>query len=128
MAARAAFQVVVARTGRPLATRAARAGTWRARLVGLLGRRSLSDGEALVFERCRAIHTIGMRFPIDAVFVDRGWRVVALKPHLGSGKLAGPIRKAWGVVELSAGAAARAGLAVGDQLQLTGASHGGALP
>ena len=87
-------------------------------MVGLLGRRALPDGEALVFERCRAIHTVGMRFPIDVVFVDRGWRVVAMRHAVGPGRLVRPVWRAWGVIELTAGSLARAGLEVGDQLCL----------
>jgi len=109
----------VERTQGLLASRATLARTPWARLVGLLGRRELPDGEALVFERCRAIHTVGMRFPIDMVFVDRGWRVVAVRQAVGPGRLVGPIGRAWGVVELAAGSAARAGLETGDQLLLS---------
>ena len=44
------------------------ADTRRARRRGLLGRDGL-DG-ALVIERCRWIHTIGMKLPIDVAYLD----------------------------------------------------------
>lgn len=43
--------------GRSLARRLPVARTFRQRLVGLLGRRTLPDGDGLLFPRCRAIHT-----------------------------------------------------------------------
>ncbi|MBI3083698.1 MAG: DUF192 domain-containing protein, partial [Candidatus Omnitrophica bacterium] len=41
----------------------------RKRLVGLLSRSSLREGEALILPRCSSIHTWFMRFPLDVVFV-----------------------------------------------------------
>jgi uncharacterized membrane protein (UPF0127 family) len=87
------------------------------RLVGLLGRTALSEGEALIMPHCRSIHTLGMRFPIDVVFVDRDWRVVSLKSHLSPGRVTWPVWNAWGVVEVASGTLARVGLQVGDQLR-----------
>ena len=45
------------------------------RSKGLLGRNGLASGEGLWIVPCEAIHTIGMRFPIDLVYVDRKKRV-----------------------------------------------------
>ena len=50
--------------------------TRRERRRGLLGRSSLDPGRALLLERCRSVHTVGMRFPIDAVLLDAGFRVL----------------------------------------------------
>ena len=47
-----------------------------ARLKGLIGRRGLPSGRGLLILRCNAIHTLFMRYPIDAVFLDRAGRVV----------------------------------------------------
>ena len=89
-----------------------------ARMKGLLGRRAFGAQNALIFPRCHSIHTLGMRFPIDAVFVDRSWRVVAMRPRLRPGRLVFPVGGAWGVVECAEGAIERAGLSIGDQLRL----------
>jgi len=112
------WRILVERTQEPLATRATAARTLRERLTGLLGRSRLPEGEALVFPRCRSIHTIGMRFPIDAVFVDRGWRVVALRPEVRPGRLVPPVWSAWGVVETPSGTIAKSRVAMGDQLNV----------
>ena len=123
MTANGTLRVVVARTGRPLALAARMARGVVARAVGLLGRRALQEGEALVFERCNSIHTVGMRFPIDAVFVDRSWRVVALRPGLVPGRVVLPVSGAWGVLELASGTVQQSGLQEGDQLDLLEANH-----
>ena len=113
-----ALRILVQGRDLPLASRAVKATSFVARLKGLLGRSGLPEGEALIFERCRSIHTIGMRFPIDVVFVDRGWNVVALHCNLGPGRLIAPVRGAWGVVETASGRAAQTGLRVGDRLDV----------
>lgn len=112
------WRIEVARTRLPLALRARVARTWRERMVGLLEHARLGEGEALIFPRCHSIHTVGMRFTIDAVFVDEDWRVVALHDALAPGRLIAPIWRAWGVVETAEGSSQRCGLLVGDLLLL----------
>ncbi len=51
--------------------RASVADSFPKRAKGLLGRDGLPSGEGLLIPRCNAIHTIGMRFPIDAEFLSR---------------------------------------------------------
>ena len=113
------WTITVARTGQPLAGRARMATSLRQRMIGLLGQAHLPEGEALVFPRCRSIHMCGMRFPIDAIFVDRAWRVVEVKPHLAPWRMVWPVWKAWGVMEAPAGRIDQVGLHVGDQLEVT---------
>ena len=50
-------------------------GFW-ARLAGLMFRSDFPQDEGLLFERCHAIHTCFMRFPIDATFLDGAGRAV----------------------------------------------------
>lgn len=101
-----------------VASNALLASTWASRTIGLLGRETLPEEEALVFPGCHSIHTVGMRFPIDVMFVDRGWRVVALREALPPGRVLWPVWGAWGVVEMAQGSLSKLGLAVGDELSL----------
>ena len=48
------------------------------RLVGLIGRRSLPPGVVLEIPRCRSVHTFGMRFALDLVWLDGERRVVRI--------------------------------------------------
>jgi uncharacterized membrane protein (UPF0127 family) len=92
------------------------------RLRGLMGRASLALGEGLLLKPCGSIHTWFMRFPIDAVFLDREMRVVHVADSIRPWRMARG-RKARSVLELAAGEAAQRGIAVGDTLAL---STGGA--
>lgn len=50
----------------------------RARLLGLALRRRAPPGRALLVPCCRSVHTFGMRFALDLVWLDRGGNVVAI--------------------------------------------------
>ena len=52
------------------------------RMRGLLGRTGLAQGEGLLLQPAGSIHTFFMRFPIDAVFLDRERRVVSIAPDV----------------------------------------------
>lgn len=88
------------------------------RVVGLLGRRAFSEGEAMIFPRCRSIHTCGMAFPIDVVFL-RGELAVKLISRLGAWRVAWA-RGADTVIELPAGAIARTATQIGQRFQWSG--------
>ena len=91
-------------------------GFWE-RGRGLLGRKELRPGEGLVISRCRSIHMWGMRFAIDVIFVDRAWRVVALKRGVRPWALTPPVWGAWATVELPQGTIERSMVSIGDQLE-----------
>ncbi len=57
------------------------------RLRGLLGRPRTAPDSALLIDRCGSVHTVGMRFPIDLVFVDRQWRIVRVTAAVPPGRL-----------------------------------------
>ena len=104
-----------------LAEKASIARTLWQRMKGLLGRPSLAQGEALLIPGCSSIHTIFMRFPIDALFVDKQLRVVKTVERLRPFHLAAAPPAAWGVVELASGTISRSRTTVGDRLEW---SHG----
>lgn len=91
------------------------AETMFARLRGLLGRSGLSSGEGMLLRPAASIHTAFMRFPIDAVFLDRKDRVVKVVAEVRPWRAAG-CRGSRAVLELSAGEAARQGLRPGVSL------------
>jgi hypothetical protein len=82
---------------------------------GLLGRRELPSGEGILLKPASSVHMAFMRFPIDAVFLDRDMRVVKVASHLRPWRMAGS-RGAKSVLEIRAGEASRRGLSVGDRL------------
>ena len=85
-----------------LAERLERAQSFWQRFFGLMGRRALKRGTGLYLERCSAIHTHFMRFPIDVIFVGEGGevrRVVHSMPPWRHASCKGAV----GVLELPAG-------------------------
>ncbi len=97
-------------------------------MVGLLNRGTLEPGEALLLPECKGIHTIGMRFAIDAVYLAKDGTVLAIHENLRPGLVAAPVARAWGVLELGQGEARRNALSVGDQLELENALTPSAAP
>ena len=87
------------------------------RMRGLLGRDGLEPGAGMLIDRAPSVHMFFMRFPIDVIFLDREWRVVAVRHDLRPWRVAGA-RGAVAALELPAGAAAAAGIAEGDVLAL----------
>jgi hypothetical protein len=63
------------------------ATTWQ-RMRGLLGRRELPAGQGMLIDSCGSIHTVGMRFAIDVVFLDRTWRICRVCQNVRPGCLA----------------------------------------
>lgn len=86
------------------------------RMRGLLGRRELRHGEALIIQPCHEVHTVGLRFAIDAVFCDRELKVVAVET-LRPGRVSRP-HLCWCCIELPAGTAGELGIVAGAQLEL----------
>lgn len=93
------------------------ASTRRDRRRGLLGRDGFEG--ALLLERTRSVHSLGMRFPIDVAFCDRDLmvlRTLRLEPHRLP--LPRPIWRTAQVLEAEAGSFAHWGLTVGDTLEV----------
>src|SRR5919197_6424120 len=93
------------------------ADSFRLRLRGLLGRRSIGSDEGLLLVGSSSIHTSFMRVPIDALFLDRELGVIAVKENLKPWRLAGSW-KAKHILELRSGEAARRGVGPGARLRL----------
>ena len=91
------------------------AATRRDRRRGLLGRDSLEG--AIVLQPCRWIHTVGMRFPIDVAYLDADG-VVIKTIQMHRFRVGIPVWHARSVIEAQAGAFARWGLRVGDQIEV----------
>ena len=76
--------------------------THRERARGLLGRSGLGPNEGLLLERSRSVHTFGMRFPIDAVLLDRDDRVIDVV-RLSPNRVLLPRAHVRAVLEVAAG-------------------------
>ena len=85
---------------------------------GLLGRKTLSEGEGLWIVPCEAVHTFGMQFPIDLVYLDRNLRVRSVRHHVVPGRLSACFT-AHSVLELASGTARKSGTMPGEILEFS---------
>jgi hypothetical protein len=113
-----------------LATRLSVADTHWSRLRGLLGKTAsdFQQERGLWIVPCRGVHTLGMRFPIDVIYLSPDKVVVHLEPALGPWRFA-PVRlKAASVLELPENTIRSTGTTIGDQLEIDTRSAGERAP
>ncbi len=78
----------------------------RSRLRGLSGLDRLPADRALLIERCRSVHTAGMRFALDLLWLDGAGALIRLDAHVRPRRLRTCLR-ARAVIETSAGCGER---------------------
>jgi uncharacterized membrane protein (UPF0127 family) len=101
--------------GRLLLSRVMLAENVLERMRGLLGRPPLADDQGLLISPCSSVHTFGMGYPIDLVFLDRAWQIRRIVAALR------PLRMAWApgahmTLELAPGVAGALRLEPGQAL------------
>ena len=88
------------------------------RLRGMIGRDfACTPFDAMIFERCSAIHTCGMKIPIDVIFLDRQNRICRVVTSLPPWRFAMGGSAAFSVIEMPAGKAAEYGAMAGDEVE-----------
>ena len=92
------------------------ADTPLARLRGLLGKMRMRSDEAVWIVPSHGIHTFGLMFAIDVVYLDAQHRVVHVIENLGPFRSAGIRRQCASVLQLPARSIYGSGTQVGDQL------------
>jgi uncharacterized protein len=104
-----------------VATEAAVADNYFRRLVGLLGKtkRWAKLGRGLWIIPSRGVHSIGMLFPIDLVFLNKERMVVHVEEHFRPFRISKVSLKASSVLELPPHTIYRTGTQVGDVLEIT---------
>ncbi len=88
---------------------------------GLLGRKSLAEGEGILLVPGTSIHMFGMKFSIDVLFLTQDHRVTDLVENIAPGKAhvaRGEAGKPHSALELAAGTIQKCGVQLGDQLTL----------
>ena len=86
------------------------------RFMGLMGKKSLPERQGLLLVPCNCIHMMFMRFPIDAVFLDKEYNIIKIIPGLVPGLGLGICPKAHACLEVPAGTAAELGWQKGQHL------------
>lgn len=101
-----------------LADKAEVADTFLKRLIGLLRRKSLSQGEALILIPSNSIHSFFMRFSIDVLFLDKSGRVIKALVSLRPWRLTKVYFKAHLTIELPAGTIEKTSTQEGDTVTI----------
>ncbi len=103
-----------------VATEATVADSYFTRLIGLLGktRRWAQLGKGLWIVPSRGVHTIGMLFPIDLLFLSKEKEVVHVEEHVRPFRISKVSLKAMSVLELPPHTIYRSGTQVGDRLEI----------
>ncbi len=104
-----------------VATEAAVADGYLSRLIGLLGKtkRWAKLGRGLWIVPSRGVHTIGMLFPIDLIYLDKGKQVVYTDEYVKPFRVARVCLKATSVLEVPPYTIYKSGTRVGDQLEIS---------
>ena len=103
--------------GRDTGLRVRQALSWGARALGLLATPRLDDPCGLWISPCPSVHTVGMRYAIDVIFLAPDGRILKLCPQLRPWRAAG-VRSAHSTLELRAGLAQQLDLQAGQVLTL----------
>lgn len=109
-------KIINQRNGSVVSDNTLYANTWVKRLIGLLSKNKMKNGEALWILPCSSIHTIGMRFTIDVVFLDENNRIKKLVKAIRPYRFCSSFKGTKSVLELPVGTIASTGLQRGDKL------------
>jgi uncharacterized membrane protein (UPF0127 family) len=103
-----------------VATEATLADGYLPRLIGLLGksRRWAQLGRGLWIVPSSGVHTIGMLFPIDLIYLSKEKEVVHVEEHVRPFRISRVSLKAASVLELPPHTIYRSGTQVGDRLEI----------
>ena len=93
------------------------------RSKGLLGRAGLTPGEAIWIVPCESVHTFGMKFAIDLVYLDRKLRIRKIRRNVRPWRISGCFT-AHSVVELASGSIRTMDAQVGDFVEFSRADAG----
>jgi uncharacterized protein len=104
----------------PIAADIELANTFWKRLKGLLGRTAnqFRSGKGLWISPCQGVHTIGMSFPIDVVYLDSAGYVIRVYRGLAPFRLTTPSFKTRSVLELPEGTLFHSETQQGDLLEI----------
>jgi uncharacterized protein len=102
-----------------LATKVRKADNFITRLVGLLKRKHLGPEEALWLMPSKGIHTIGMKFPIDVLFLTKRNEVVGLISGMPPYRISAIHLRGYSVIELPNGTIRKSRTELGDKLEIS---------
>jgi protein-S-isoprenylcysteine O-methyltransferase Ste14/uncharacterized membrane protein (UPF0127 family) len=110
--------VLIKSPNRVIAANLIRAESGISRTVGLLCKSDFQPGQSLLIPECNRVHTFGMQYAIDVVFLDSDNRIVYIIENMKPRRVSRSVKNARSVLELPAGMCEKYGLKDGDLLDL----------
>ncbi len=101
-----------------LATKLKVARNFIERFRGLIGSPPLEEGEGFLIPSCQSVHSFGMRYPIDAIYLNRSREVVAVVKSLFPNSIGTVNFEAHSVLELPVGTIELTRTEVGDFISI----------
>ncbi len=89
--------------GKTLAQNVEIRASFLGRLIGLLGKKGLKEGCAIVLKPCTQIHTFFMLFAIDAIFISRDFEVLLVIENMKPWRVSPFLMKAVYTLEAAGG-------------------------
>ena len=83
------------------------------------GGTNLAPEEALWLMPSKGIHTVGMKFPIDVVFLNKDCHVLGLISGLAPYRISSVQLRSYSVLELPNGTIRKSRTEIGDQLEIS---------
>jgi uncharacterized protein len=87
------------------------------RLIGLMGKKQMDDSGGLLLKKCSSVHTIGMRYALDLVFMDKMGKVLKCAEGVKPFRTASA-KGAYYTLELNQGMIRKQGIEVNDRFEL----------
>ena len=113
------MQAFNTRNGKLLADSVTVADNLFTRMKGLLGKKEMMQDEALWIKPCTSVHTFGMKFPIDVIFLNRKNVATALVRNMQRNRLTRLYLSAVSTLELPAGTIEKTETRVGDEIVIS---------
>lgn len=107
--------MIISSGGRVIADKVKTADSFLSRFIGLMGKKSLDDGEGLLLLKCSSIHCFFMKIPIDAVYLSGDMKVL-YKETVFPWRLGKIVRGAKHILELGEG---KAGMDIGETIDIS---------
>ncbi len=102
--------------GREIAEKIEIADGFFSRLKGLLNKQDLDDNEGLLITPCNQIHTLGMKFNIDAIFISKSGEIVYIQENMEPGNVSKRVLQSHQVLELKSGAIKDNDIEIGNKI------------
>ena len=111
------LKIITKKDEKVIAEKAILADSFLKRARGLMFSNSMDGFDALVIKPCKSVHTFFMNYPIDIIFLNNDFKIIAIEREMKPWRMTPIYFSATEVIELKGGHVDR-GLRKGDELEI----------